>query len=212
MSAPACRTRLDRDCEVIRTRERCGWLSDPSVTRRPCAVYARANKTNLLPEPASLVRHAAQAVVGSARARGGRRAHADRVRPSACSFCIGPSTARTRLSSARGSASSNPCRGGGMCELLHTGDVFGRAALSGVPAKRSLSRGTGSSNPSPSSGESANFRSLARCPTDCLSPSGPIVEEPSTLAADHIVPLADAPAGSLKAPPWVDLSRPVLVT
>jgi hypothetical protein len=40
----------------------------------------------------------------------------------------------------------------------------------------------------------------------------PIVEEPSTLAADDIVLLADAPAGSLKAPPWIGLNRPVLVT
>jgi hypothetical protein len=166
MSAPACRTRLDRDCEVIRTRERCGWLSDPSVTRRPSAVYARASKTNLLPEPASLVRHAAQAVVGSARARGGRRAHADRVRPSACSFCIGPSTARTRPSSARGSASSSRSGNGSSANESRRARERATARTPGVFG------GTGSSNPPCSSSQSVST----------VNP-GPVGEKPRTLAA-----------------------------
>src|SRR5215469_15203312 len=56
--------------------------------RRSSAAYTSAELMKVLPEPGSIDPVRAQSVVRSARARGGCPAHAGRVRPAACSFCI----------------------------------------------------------------------------------------------------------------------------
>ena len=56
--------------------------------RRSFAEYASAELMTVLPEPGSIDPVRAQSVVRSARARVGCPAHAGRVRPAACSFCI----------------------------------------------------------------------------------------------------------------------------
>jgi hypothetical protein len=95
----------------------------------------------------------AEPVIRSARARGGCRAHAGRVRPAACSFRISVRSAWSLHHSdtpelSLGNAICNRAEVEGMCELLHTSDVFWPS--SGDPPPR----GTDGSNPSPSSGES----------------------------------------------------------
>ena len=95
----------------------------------------------------------AEPVIRSARARGGCRAHAGRVRPAACSFRISVRSAWSLHHSdtpelSLGNAICNRAEVEGMCELLHTGDVFWPS--SGDPPPR----GTDGSNPFPSSGES----------------------------------------------------------
>ncbi len=100
---------------------------------------------------------AAQPVVRSARDRGGCRAHAGRVRPAVCSFCIGLHSAWSLHHSntpelSPGCRRIYSCQVDGMCELLHTPRRF--RSSSGDPSPR----GTDGSNPSSSSAESAaNF-------------------------------------------------------
>ena len=101
--------------------------------RRFYAVYASAEMMKVLPEPGRNDPMRAKSVVRSAQARGGCPAHADRVRPAACSSCMSLRSAwslriQIRPSSASGSAICNGARWRGCVSYFTLAAFSGRAA------------------------------------------------------------------------------------
>ena len=101
--------------------------------RRFYAVYASAEMMKVLPEPGRNDPMRAKSVVRSAQARGGCPAHAGRVRPAACSFCMSLRSAwslhiQIRPSSAPGSAICNGGRWRGCVSYFTLATFSGRAA------------------------------------------------------------------------------------
>jgi hypothetical protein len=101
--------------------------------RRFYAVYASAEMMKVLPEPGRNDPMRAKSVVRSAQARGGCPAHAGRVRPAACSFCMSLRSAwslhiQIRPSSAPGSAICNRARWRGCVSYFTLAAFSGRAA------------------------------------------------------------------------------------
>ena len=101
--------------------------------RRFYAVYASAEMMKVLPEPGCNDPVRAQSVVRSSQARGGSPAHAGRVRPAACSLCMGLRSAwslhiQIRPSSASGSGICNRARWRGCVSYFTLATFSGRAA------------------------------------------------------------------------------------
>ena len=115
--------------------------------RRFYAVYASAEMMKVLPEPGRNDPMRAKSVVRSAQARGGCPAHAGRVRPAACSFCMSLRSAwslhiQIRPSSASGSAICNGARWRGSVSYFTLAAFF--RSSSGAPLPRGTRRRSGS--------------------------------------------------------------------
>src|SRR6516164_4223103 len=115
--------------------------------RRFYAVYASAEMMKVLPEPGRNDPVRAKSVVRSAQARGGCPAHADRVRPAACSSCMSLRSAwslhiQIRPSSASGSAICNGARWRGSVSYFTLAAFF--RSSSGAPLPRGTRRRSGS--------------------------------------------------------------------
>ena len=112
------------------------WTSQrpaKQAMRRFYAVYASAEMMKVLPEPGCNDPVRAQSVVRSSQARGGSPAHAGRVRPAACSLCMGLRSAwslhiQIRPSSDSGSGICNRARWRGCVSYFTLATFSGRAA------------------------------------------------------------------------------------
>jgi hypothetical protein len=140
--------------------------------RRLFVVYAKAELMKVSHEPKSSVRHAAQAVVRSARARGGCRAHVGRLQPLARSFCTclrlehAPSTARIHPNPARIKLIRNLPSSRGCVSYFTLAIFFGLDLTKSTPCV------TGSRRGSSLPGDKQSTTSLSRDRISFKGPSG----------------------------------------